>query len=490
MILCKVGQKGIGGIVLAALLVLSACAPSPTSTPIDPLPTMRVSATPSAIGRDTLTPSSLPAGQETPAPYLRVPADYSTIQAAIDAAQDGETVVVSPGIYQENVDFGGKNITVRSLDPEDESIVATTIIDGGRDGSVVTFQSKETREAVLTGFTITQGSGNLYLLSTVLEKGETKQFCGRGLFGSPEETRRCGGGIVIEGASPTVRGNLITGNVVSHGGGGIFVSSASSPSIEDNVISDNQAAGGGAIFVTAHSSPLIEGNTIRDQRADNGGGMLVEWGSSPTILDNVIDDNIGLTAGGIIVFNNASATIEGNSISGNHSSGGGGGIFVGASASAAIEGNIISNNEAAFGGGVFVEIGSSVTVADNMITQNVVGAYGGGREVSGGCTAEVLDNTIRGNKAYLGGGISLMATGFTTIKGNTISENKADFGAGIHGREEALAVVVGNAFEDNVAQEEGGAIWASGDSRFILRDPDDNFYAGNRPDDVFLDAEE
>jgi len=69
--------------------------------------------------------------------------DFTTIQAAIDAAQDGDVIVVHPGTYYENIRFDGKNITLRSLDPEDGQVVASTIIDGGQNEAVVTFAGTE-----------------------------------------------------------------------------------------------------------------------------------------------------------------------------------------------------------------------------------------------------------------------------------------------------------------------------------------------------------
>lgn len=97
-----------------------------------------------------ISPSPIPTS--TPLPVFRVPADYATIQGAIDAANDGDLIVVAPGTYAEDVDFRGKDVTVRSIDPADSG--------------VVTFRRGKTAGAVLTGLTITNGSGTLYLLST------------------------------------------------------------------------------------------------------------------------------------------------------------------------------------------------------------------------------------------------------------------------------------------------------------------------------------
>ena len=92
---------------------------------------------------------SLVAGQVT----IHVPADQASIQAAINAAHNGDTVLVAPGTYRENINFNGKAISVTSSDG-----AAVTIVDGGGNASVVTFDSSETSQAVLNGFTIQNGS--------------------------------------------------------------------------------------------------------------------------------------------------------------------------------------------------------------------------------------------------------------------------------------------------------------------------------------------
>ena len=61
--------------------------------------------------------------------YVRT-GDYSSIQAAIDDANNGDTVIVDPCTYYENINFLGKAIIVTSIDPNDPCIVADTIIDG------------------------------------------------------------------------------------------------------------------------------------------------------------------------------------------------------------------------------------------------------------------------------------------------------------------------------------------------------------------------
>ena len=102
---------------------------------------------------------------------LNVPDDHATIQAAIDASTDGDTVLVSEGTFLENINFNGKAITVASrfiLDG-DTSHISRTIIDGSQplypdSASTVTLWSGEDTTSVLMGFTITGGSGTSYLV--------------------------------------------------------------------------------------------------------------------------------------------------------------------------------------------------------------------------------------------------------------------------------------------------------------------------------------
>src|SRR5580658_9143730 len=92
---------------------------------------------------------------------INVPAQQPTIQAGINAAVNGDTVLVAPGTYFENINFNGKAITVTSSGGP-----AATIIDGSRNLSpVTTFSPNETSNAVISGFTLQNGSEGVYVQS-------------------------------------------------------------------------------------------------------------------------------------------------------------------------------------------------------------------------------------------------------------------------------------------------------------------------------------
>jgi hypothetical protein len=84
---------------------------------------------------------------------------YNNIQLAINDANDGDEIVVNPGVYHESISFVDKNLTLRSTDPNDPTVVASTIIDieVPYQGSVITLSGIKEGTCILDGLTITGG---------------------------------------------------------------------------------------------------------------------------------------------------------------------------------------------------------------------------------------------------------------------------------------------------------------------------------------------
>jgi len=208
---------------------------------------------------------------------------FKKIQSGIDKAAEGDTVIVAQGTYVENINFHGKNIVLTSTDPRNWDIVARTIIDGNKAGSVVLFERTEDETCVLSGFTIRNGTGTY--------------------IADPENPGTYGGGTLDAGpgigaARPTIEHNIITGNSSERGGGGvencdglvrnnIIIGNScqwgggigfSDGTIENNLIVGNSATLGGAICA---SNAHFRNNVVVGNTASDSGGGLFQVGTSP-----------------------------------------------------------------------------------------------------------------------------------------------------------------------------------------------------------------
>jgi predicted outer membrane repeat protein len=175
------------------------------------------------------------------AAIIHVPEDQPTIQTGIEAATDGDTVLVHPGRYFENVDYAGKNIVVASLflTTQDTSHIAHTIIDGSQSGSVVRFISGEDSTTVLSGFTLTNGESDN------------------------------GGGVRCEmDASPLLEHLVIRNNSASVGGGGLYCGHNARPRLIGVSIVENMADLYCAIQCDTGSSLYLQDVTIAENASD------------------------------------------------------------------------------------------------------------------------------------------------------------------------------------------------------------------------------
>jgi len=238
---------------------------------------------------------------------------FATIQHGINTAKEGYTVLVHPGTYVENINFNGKNITVKSTDGAEK-----TIIDGNQNGSVVKFVNGENAQAVLKGFTLTNGNGNYMDI--------------RGDLGYARQ----GGGIYTDKSNPTVTNLKIVRNKADFGAG--IASYISGPMISNTVISDNIATTWGGGIYYSHSTYtdlekniVLKNTVVSKNKASGGAGITVNYGSQPILTNVTISENILVSDnpdrvkndgnnGGAIWRGNKSGVIMSKSIIWNNSS--------------------------------------------------------------------------------------------------------------------------------------------------------------------------
>jgi uncharacterized protein (TIGR02145 family) len=275
---------------------------------------------------------------------IHVPGDQSTIQAGIDIAQPGDTVLVAPGTYFENINFNGKNIVVAShyVLEKDLSFIALTIINGSEaeypdTASCVRIVSGEDSTAVIQGFTICQGTGTHWV---------DPQFptytwhSGGGIFifqSSPSIKNNhilnnhvdddtgvdgaSGGGICMYGGNPVVINNIIENNTALYGAG--VVIDYSGCTFKNNIVAQNsggQNYGGGGFWTIGNGEQdiIIENNTIVENESVSKGGAMYLWSTHLTARNNIIWGNTQTTGNQVFLYSGANADISYTDIEGGY----------------------------------------------------------------------------------------------------------------------------------------------------------------------------
>ncbi len=241
-----------------------------------------------------------------------VPDNYSTIQAAINIAADGDTIVLSPdttysGSGNNRINFKGKAITVRSVDPGDPETVASTVIDGGNSAQVFTFYMGETGNSKVQGVTITGGygfiGGAIYChknSSPVFENcvisGNTAVISGGAVY------------IAHTGSRPVFRNCYITGNTAGNSAGAIY-SIGSGGIFENCLIAGNSTRRGGGVYAHGESTVALKNCTVTDNSAENSGGGMYSYAASNVTMTNcIIYNNSSPAAADILIADMGPAT--------------------------------------------------------------------------------------------------------------------------------------------------------------------------------------
>ncbi len=297
--------------------------------------------------------------------YVHPDSALNSIQAGLDSCSTGDTVLVGPGVYNENLIWP----STQGIDLLSELGADMTIIDGGGTGRVIQIITGVDSKTTISGFTIQNGYADN------------------------------GGGIsCIDGSSPTITNNTITNNTATGSGGGIRCLDNSSPIIADNTITLNHVSIGGGGIVVTNSSPIITGNTINVNTADTlGGGIACFFYSSPTIDSNTITGNESFYGGGGIgCYSYPSPTITHNIITGNTADYAGGGIGFRLLSSPTVTHNTIEGNTALYGGGIACDSNSVGTIDSCTISGN----NGDGVYCAYASRPIIYCCNINGNKGY------------------------------------------------------------------------------------------
>ncbi|MFH0765963.1 MAG: right-handed parallel beta-helix repeat-containing protein [Calditrichota bacterium] len=330
-----------------------------------------------------------------------VPLDYPTIGAAIDSAAEGDTVLVSPGIYDENISFQGKRIIVASLllTTLNQAYLDSTIIDGGNRSCVVRFDQEEDRGAVLCGFTIRNGNQNY------------------------------GGGIDIQdNASPLLRDLIVCNNTAQSIGGGIYCTWNSAPFILRVKVVDNRAVDGGGLTAAHLAMPRIQDCDIsRNEASHLGGGILLGHGEGGGYLQNVtITDNRAQYGGGIALDAASEVELREVTITQNQASSSGGGLYCSLSnprlTRCLFQDNVTTDGS---GGGLSLNFDSHPTIDRSRIINNRASA-GGGLDCYNGSHPNLYRTVIARNSASFGGGMFVSVYSGLNLINVTLTANQAD----------------------------------------------------------------
>jgi len=354
---------------------------------------------------------------------LQVPGEYSTIQSAIDTAVNGDTVIIAPGTYtgdsNRDIDFKGKAITVRSTDPNDSVIVATTIIDCQNYGRGFTFESGEQADSILKGITIINGkagTGGGILIrdsSPVIAKCTVSNNSGV-----------TGGGVYCDGGSPTIVNSIIENNYASGEGGGIYYWGSGKPSIINCTVrgnSTNSRGEGGGIYINGDihgGQPTISFCSIIENTAGSGGGLYIHK-SSPLISHCTVADNYAVGSGGLFLGGMGSpdeytVRVEHCRITGNSANSKGG---LKAICCNLYMYNCVVSGNSSYGyisGGLSIESYSTAEIRQCTIVGNRVAQIPGQRCVGGGlflkmCDVTISNSIIRQNRATEGAQLAIHA---------------------------------------------------------------------------------
>jgi parallel beta-helix repeat protein len=298
---------------------------------------------------------------------------FKTIGEALGNAGNLGIVWVADGTYYEaDLDFAGKSIHLQSKNGS-----ALCIVNPQYAGSAFLFQSGETADTILEGFTIEYGSG----------------------FWD-------GGGLYMDTGSPTIRSCVIRHCNAADWGGAICAVTGANPQIIDCTIENNTAAtDGGGIYLSGSYAFIINCSITKNTSPSADGGGIYCTDSILTVLDSDISHNVVYVDGGGIYCTYSEITIFNCSLDNNTSEDYGGGILLHDSFGDIADCKITKNSCLFFdGGGIHTQAGSNASITNSDVSYNYADFNGGGISAAMGSYLHVTNCSITFCTTLFGGG--------------------------------------------------------------------------------------
>jgi predicted outer membrane repeat protein len=260
---------------------------------------------------------------------IRVPGAAPTIQAGIDLASTGDTILVAPGIYtgigNRDISFSGKGVVVLSEDGAESTIINCEAIPSEPHRGFQ-FVTGEDSAAILEGFTIRDG------------------------YGQDVDGYYIGGAVYMDNSSPT---------------------------INNCIFEQNSAESGGAIYCD-NASPEFNYCIFSNNTATMQGGSIAGYDASSTINGCTFDNNSSLDGGalhfeGYIGKRASVISLSTCLLYKNNSQDNGGAIYIGDNAAAYLLNCTLSENSCPVGSGIFAKSGTFLNIENTIIVYGLFG---------------------------------------------------------------------------------------------------------------------
>ena len=238
------------------------------------------------------------------------PGSYTTIQAALYAAAEGDTVLVLPGTYtgdgNRDLSFGTKNLVLMSQAGPDH-----TFIDNQAESPHRIFNFYATTQdttSIIDGFTI---EGGRFIQAENMgagircEQGPSPKFVNCVVRNNHNWGGQGGGAYVNNGSNPVFRHVTFESNIALNGGGGLYCAGTSSPILYDVTFINNESQGngrGGGMYCGYDSNASLWNVTFAGNTTAAHGGGLAAWRSSPRMGNAVFYRNHAMGDGGAVHF--------------------------------------------------------------------------------------------------------------------------------------------------------------------------------------------